>query len=82
MIAFHGRATGLSAPVGNATASTGETGIGFTVQDGKVIISITRNGHGLAVILRDDDIDMAAGFLADAIIQANQDAAPSIGTMQ
>jgi hypothetical protein len=43
----YARANGISTRVGNVTAPDGQTGIGFTVIDGAVIISITIDGVGL-----------------------------------
>lgn len=77
-----GQATGFNAPVGDARAPGGQTGIGFSIMDGAVVVSITRNGVGLAVALAGDDIDRAAGFMADAMVQATQYDHPSMGTVQ
>lgn len=77
-----GWATGVSAPVGNAHAPGGETGIGFSTMGGTVVIAITRNGEGLAVALKGDDLDTIAGFMADVLTQATRHDHPSLGSIQ
>lgn len=79
---FHSRATGLSTRVGLAHAPDGQTGIGFSVIDGAVIVSVTIDGEGHAAVLKGDDIDQAAAFFADAVLKATRNDAPSLGTVQ
>jgi len=81
-IKTEGLATGLNVPVGDAKAPEGQTGIGFSIMNGVIVVSITRNGIGLAAALAGDDIDRAAGFMADAMVLATRHEHPSMRTVQ
>lgn len=79
---FQSRATGLNTRVGNAYAPEGQTGIGFSVLNGTVIVSITIDGKGYAAELKGDDIDLAGHFFANAVAEATLNDAPSTRSLQ
>lgn len=79
---FEGRVSGINAPVGEASVPGQRTGIGFSVSEGRVLISVTLSGKGLAVVLSGDEIDAAAGHMATAMEQALRHEHPSLGSMQ
>lgn len=78
----HARANGIFTRVGDAVAPDGQTGIGFTVINGTIVISITKDGVGFAAELQGDDIDIAGGMFADAVVKATCHDAPSLRSVQ
>ncbi|WP_289145058.1 hypothetical protein [uncultured Sphingobium sp.] len=75
-------ATGLLTRVGPTYSPGGHTGLSFSVVGGTVVVSVLLDGEGHSAELRGDDIDLAAGFFADAVTKATLHDAPSLRTEQ
>lgn len=73
---------GLDLPVATSMGDHEQNGIAFGTHNGRVLISIVKDGHGLSVWLGGDDIDLAAGMLAVAVEDATRAEAPSLRSVQ